>query len=198
VLTLSLSERLRKVNAGKRYQFVFPLLGLLLLAASASAMAFKVLSANTYLQGEVYRLNAAIEWHLSRSALDALQNGVALNLRLQLEVLHSRAWLWDESIASIRQRFRLEYHALARQYVVTNVNTGQFRSFPDRAAALDSISHIRDFPLLDRSLVTPSEKYYVELRALLDVGALPAPLRALANLSGEWRLSSEWYTCPLS
>jgi hypothetical protein len=114
-----------------------------------------------------------------------------------MEVMSRREWLWDEPIARVNQRFSLEYHALARQYVVTNLNSGELKSFPNRTAAVEFLGRLNDFPLLDRSLLKAGENYYVRLSASLEIEALPTPLRLTAYLSGDWLLNSEWYTCPL-
>jgi hypothetical protein len=182
---------------GRHYHLLLLLLGLLL-TVTAQAEGFRVLNANTYLDGNVYRLNASIDWPLAQNLVDALHNGVSLTFKLHMQVFQRREWLWDENIARINQRFHLEYHALARQFVATNLNSGEFNTFPNLTAALGFIGHVNHFPLLDRSLVKTGETYYVRLRARLEIEALPAPMRPIAYLSGDyWRLSSEWYTCSL-
>lgn len=171
------------------------LLGLLL--GDAWGAGFRVLSADTRLVEGVYRLDARLDYDFSQAALEALANGVPLTLELEMEVRRRRDWVWDETVAALAQRFRLDYHALARQYLVTNLNSGEFKSFPTLSAATLYMGVIDDFPLLDRSLLAPGERYYGRLRASLDIEALPAPLRPVAYLSGDWRLASEWYTWPL-
>ncbi|MDX1655622.1 MAG: DUF4390 domain-containing protein [Candidatus Competibacteraceae bacterium] len=170
------------------------LLMVLLLALPAWAAGFKVLEARTQEVAGVYRLDARIDYELSDPALEALFNGVPLTLQLEMEILRRRDWLWDETVASLTQRFRLEYHALARQYLVTNLNSGEFRSFPTRSAAMEYLGRIEDFPLIDSSLLEPDGNYYYgQLRASLDIESLPAPLRPVAYLSSQWRLASPWY-----
>ncbi len=166
-------------------------------ATSAWAAGFDVISASTRLEGGVYRLSAQIEYGLSDPALDALQNGVPLTIELLMEVRRRRSWVWDETVYSLAQRFRLEYHALSRQYLVRNLNSGERRNFSTRPAALRFMGRIYEFPLLDRGLLAPDERYEGALQARLDLDALPAPLRLIAYLSEDWRLSSEWYTWPL-
>lgn len=173
------------------------LASLLLVTLAVAAAGFRVIDAGTRLREGVYRLNATIDYDLSQAALDALQNGVPLTISLEMEVRRERKWMWDDTVASLQQRFRLEYHTLAQQYLVTNLNSGEYKSFPTRGSALEFLGRVRDFPLLDRSLLDPDEQYYVQLRATLDIESLPAPLRPLAYLSGDWRLTSEWYTWPL-
>lgn len=168
-----------------------------LLSWSALAAGFQVIGADTRLAKGVYHLDARIEYDFSEATLDALRNGVPLTIQLQMEVLRRRDWVWDETVASLQQRFRLEYHALARQYLVTNLNSGELHSFPTQGTALEHLGRINGFPLLDKSLLQDGERYYARLRARLDIEALPAPLRLTAYLSRHWRLTSEWYVWPL-
>ena len=168
-----------------------------LLATTVWGAEFQVLNAETRLLREVYLLDADIDYEFSEASLEALENGVPLTINLEIEVLLQRDWLWDETVASLQQRFKLEYHALADQYVVTNLNSDELKSFPTRGTAIDFLGHIEDFPLLDHGLMEPDKKYYGRLRARLDIESLPAPLRPMAYLSGDWRLTSEWYVWPL-
>ncbi|MCB1824802.1 MAG: DUF4390 domain-containing protein [Candidatus Competibacteraceae bacterium] len=169
----------------------------LLRATDAQAAGFDVIEASTRLDGGVYRLNAQIEYSFSEPALDALQNGVPLTIELLMDVRRRRAWVWDETVYSLVQRFRLEYHALSRQYLVHNLNSGERRNFSTRPAALRFMGRIHEFPLLDRSLLAPDQRYEGALRAQLALDSLPTPLRLLAYLSEDWQLTSEWYTWPL-
>ena len=184
------------VRRGRALRLWALLLGLVW-TLSGHAAGFEVLSAATRLEGGVYRLDARIEYRFSAAALEALQNGVPLTVDIEMEVRRRRSWLWDETVYALTQRFQLEYHALSRQYLVGNLNSGERRAFPTRAAALGFMGRIQDFPLLDRSLLTGNERYEGALRVLLDIESLPAPLRLLAYLSDDWRLASEWRIWPL-
>ena len=169
----------------------------LLRVTDVQAAGFDVIEASTRLGDGVYRLNAQIEYSLSEPALDALQNGVPLTIELLMEVRRRRSWVWDETVYSLVQRFRLEYHALSRQYLVHNLNSGERRNFSTRPAALRFMGRIHEFPLLDRSLLAPDRRYEGALRAQLALDTLPTPLRLFAYLSEDWQLTSEWYTWPL-
>ncbi len=173
------------------------LLALLGTVTGAWAAGFDVTGASTRLEGGVYLLNAQIEYGLSEPALDALQNGVPLTIELLMEVRRRRSWVWDETVYSLAQRFRLEYHALSRQYLVRNLNSGERRSFSSRPAALRFMGQIHEFPLLDSGLLAPDQRYEGALQARLDLDTLPAPLRLFAYFSEDWRLISEWYSWSL-
>jgi hypothetical protein len=166
---------------------------IVLIVTSANAAGFKILRAESHLVKGVFLLDADVDYNLSPAAQDALQNSVPITLILHIQVFQRRDWLWDETIADLHQSYRLEYHALAQQYVVTNLNSGVLNSFPTHYTATSFIGRVRDFPLLDRSLLLADAHYYGRLRAELDVESLPAPLRPVAYLSSAWRLTSEWY-----
>jgi len=158
---------------------------------------FEVRSASTELEGGVYVLTARIEYRLSTDARSALQAGVPLNIRLDVEVIHNRRFWFNNTVASLRQRFQLEYHALSERYIVHNVNSGQQESFGSLFSALNFLGRIDKLPLLDSSLLEDDRDYRLRLRAYLDVEKFPGPLRLLAFWRRDWSLASDWYQWPL-
>ncbi len=154
---------------------------------------FVVRNADVTLIDKVYRLNTRLSYQLSEEALGALQKGIPLTITLDIEVLRQREYLWAQLIATIEQRYQLSYHALTQQYLVKNLNTGVQTSFPTLKTAIDDLSSIENFPMLDAQLLLPGEKYFARLRTRLDLETLPVPIRVLAYISSGWRLSSEWY-----
>jgi hypothetical protein len=176
------------------YTLVVWLISLLALLSTSVVWAagFEIISASTRLEGDVYRLNARIEYRFSQAAIEALKNGVPLTIELEMEVRRQRVWTWDETVYALSQRFRLEYHTLSRQYLVTTLNSGERRGFPSQSSALQFMGNITDFPFLDKGLLLPNQRYKGALRARLDVDALPTPLRLFAYISDDWRLTSAW------
>lgn len=165
--------------------------------AQAEAPRFIIHSAATRLVNDVYVLNAEIEYQFSAAVLEALENGVPLTLELTIEVIHPRAWLWNEQFTDLKQRYRLQYHALTQQYLVRNLNSDTQYNFPTRSAALHALGNVADLPLLDKRLLQADQPYTARLRAGLDIETLPTPLRLLAYLSPQWHLDSAWYTWSL-
>ncbi|MCP5419435.1 MAG: DUF4390 domain-containing protein [Gammaproteobacteria bacterium] len=180
----------------RRAGWVWLLLGLSLTTV-AWASTFKVQNATTRLERGVYKLYAKIDYTLSKAPLEALHNGVPLTFRLQMEVLRKREWLWDETVASFSQLYELEYHVLARQYVVTNHYNDERKSFPDAGSALSFLGDIRNLPFLDAGMLQADETYYGRVRVSLDLDNLPAPLLLVAYLSEDWFLNGNWYTWPM-
>lgn len=155
---------------------------------------FRINHVTTELDNDVYRLDALIEYDLSKAALEALVSGVPITIELQIEVVIPREWIWNKVIAKLSQQYRIEYYALTQQYLVTNLNSQSQYIYSSQQQALDALGVIKELPLIDSHLLKENEQYKGLLRARLMIEELPAPLRVLAYLSSEWHLSSEWYT----
>lgn len=145
------------------------------------------------LRDEVYYLDADIEYTLSRPLGEALDRGVPLPVVIEIEILRERAYLWNETVAALAQRYELDYHTLTRQYMLRNINIGTQSSYPTRAAALSALGNVVSLPLIDANLFEPDAAYLGRLRVRIDSDALPVPLRLRALVMPEWRLGSEWH-----
>jgi hypothetical protein len=158
---------------------------------------FGVRSANVELTGGVYFLSARIDYRLSSEARDALESGVPLTIRLDVELLHGRRFWFDNEQASLRQLYQLEYHALSERYIVVNLNSGDQASYATLPGALNYLGRVEKLPLIDAALLDDERDYDLRLRAVLDVEQFPGPLRLLAFWRRDWSLASEWYRWPL-
>lgn len=157
----------------------------------------EIRSAYAELDDGVYYVNARIEYTLSDSAREALDNGIPLKLELQIDVNRYRRLIWNDTIASLKQRYRLSHHALTGRYVVANLNSGDTVSFPDVETALDHLGRVERLPLIDESLLQGDARYEAAARATLDVKDLTGPIKFLSRFWGNWKVASEWYTWPL-
>jgi hypothetical protein len=188
-----------RYNAPAWRQLLLGLLAALLLGASAQAQElrahnFRIEGGEVVLSDGVYLLNARIDFRLSEAAEDALDNGVPLTFVLQLEVERNRGWWWfDANVLSRNLRYRVRYHALSTRYLVTNVESGETRSFTSKQAALAALGTIAGLPVLEAQALQEGASYEVWLRAALDIDELPAPLKTVAYMSPQWRLVSEWH-----
>jgi len=155
---------------------------------------FAVREARTELQDGVYFLDARIEYRLSSDSRRALQSGVPLTIRVEVELLKPRRLWFDGEEAALRQRYQLEYHALSERFTVQNLNSGDQQSFSTLFGALDSLGRIDHFPLIDAALLDPDQqRYYLRMRSVLDVEKLTGPLRLIAFWRRDWSLGSDWY-----
>jgi hypothetical protein len=194
-----ITERRTGNRASPKWAALLALIvGILPGAAPADAEpSFVVSSAGTVLVDKVYRLNAKIRYRFSDEALDALDSGVPLVVELAIEIERKRDYVWNETVASLRQRYQLSYEALTQRYVVTNLNSGADNYYGSRAAAITALGDVDNLPILDAGLLSPGEQYIVSLQASLDLDALPVPMRVVGYFSSNWRLASEWVSWPL-
>lgn len=156
---------------------------------------FEVRSASAGLDAgtDVYFLDARLELRLSSEAREALESGVPLSVRVEVEIIHVRRYLLDRESAALTQLYELQYHPLLERYTMRNVNSGTLDTFATLFAALNSLGRIDRLPLIDQALLDPERIYDVRLRVLLDTEQLPGPLRLLAFWRRDWSLGSEWY-----
>ena len=174
-------------------------LAVLLLPAASQAQderkgRIEVRSAYTVREANVYFLVARIDYRLSREAQEALANGVALNIELQINLSRTRRLMWDAGVASLRQRYQLSFHALTERYVVLNLNSGESASYQELATALAALGAVDRLPLIDAALLDEDDRYEIAMRSVLDIKELPASVRLLSLVWGNWRMASEWYT----
>lgn len=154
---------------------------------------FEVRSASAELDSGVYYLNARLEYRLSADAREALQSGLPLMIRIEIEILHRRPFWVDTETARLEQLYQVDYHAITERYIVRNLNSGEVETYATLFSALGVLGRIDKLPLIDASLLDPDNQYDVRLRTVLDTERLPGPLRLLAFWRRDWSLASEWY-----
>lgn len=194
-------NRMQSMYAGFRSNARLLQLAFVGLCLSANVHAapaqFAVHDAKTELSAEVYYLEAKLEYKFTDAVLDALENGVTLTLVLDIEVFSPSRYLWDDVIATLEQRYEIQYHALSEQYLLRNLNSGSQFVYSSLASALQSLGEIERVPILDAHLLKKDEHYKVRVRSRLDLASLPVPLQLKAYVSSDWWLSSGWYSWDL-
>lgn len=158
----------------------------------ARAAEIAVQDASIEVVNDMYAVAAGVEYRFSPEVLGALDSGIRLTVRVEVEIRQSRRFVWDPVVARVVRSYRLQRHELAKQYVVEDTTTGQRRNFPTLDAAIEALGHGTPVPVVDHSRLEPGTAYYARVRASLDIDALPAPLRPVAFLSPSWRLASDW------
>lgn len=198
ITLVSKSSLLRLLHSGRWLRLLAVTICLVSAAHRAQASDFFISEIHTEVKEGVYLLDADIDYRFSDEALRALSNGVPLTIQLTLEIERLRKWWLNDEIATLQQRYSLQYHALTHQYLLRNLNSGAFYSLPHYQAALLALGTLRGLPLLDSKLILPDERYEVAMQVELDIEALPSPLRPVAYITPAWRLKSDWYTWSLT
>lgn len=173
------------------------LCALLALAPAAHAAdeqpGFVIRTAYTELLNGVYYLDADVGLNLSDDAVNALENGLPITVKLQIEIIKHRTWWLNSTTATLEQSYQISYHALTRRFIITNLNSGDQQSYSTYREAVTSMGQVSDLPIIDAKLLTPGDHYNIRMRAVLDVKSFPGPLQLIASLFKGWNLSSDWY-----
>jgi len=168
------------------------------ISVSADEFGVVVKSAEMKLQGDSYVLAAEFDYQLSMRAKEALENGIPLYWVVQVKVLQHRDMLWNKTLVEGSIRYKIQYHALLNMYRIKNEYTSEVTNFSTLAAALDSMSKVRNFSVIDKVALAPDQHYFAAVQVKLDRDSLPLPLRPTAYVSPQWFLSSAWYVWSLT
>ena len=168
-------------------------LGLALLAGLAFGKGIAVQSIHTYLENNVYYLDANFNIELSPEAERALRHGIALEIHTEFQLLAERTWLWDKKISASTLKYRLQHRPLTGDYLSVNLRTGQRLGYNSLTAALNAIGAIRKMALFEDNMLTRDARCYARIRGYLDLASLPAPLRPQAYFSADWNMAGPWH-----
>ena len=146
----------RSRGSGLRAALFCAVVSLSSLGLARDAMAqdsFTVLHAETSLVNKVYHLSAEMEYKLNDDVRDAVNSGVPLILVMDIELYKPRHYIWDKEVAELQQRYKLQYHAVAEQYIISNLNSGAQSTYHTLTAAFDDLRDLHDIPIIDGAVV---------------------------------------------
>ena len=169
----------------------------LVLLVRPAAAEFAIIDADSYLSDGVYHADMKISYAFNADALDAMENGLALNIALKIRVLRQRDVWFDESIAVLIIRYRIEKHALTDHYIVQNLNSGASTSYKNYKTMLANFGDIQRLPLIDALLLKAETHYYLRANTYLELSNLPVPMRLRAYLTPSWDMESQSFQWPL-
>ena len=169
--------------------FFFALFAAPLVWAAASSLSIK--TAELVAVDETYVLNADFDLNLSGAVEEAVNKGVPLNFLIEFQVTSPRRYWFDDEIVTVTNMVTISYHALSRQYLINRDNHQQ--SFASLQEAKAEFSHLREWQVLEKSLLKKDENYQAALRVRLDQSKLPKPLQVDAIGSEDWNIVSERY-----
>ena len=135
-------------------------------------------------------LDADFSFELSPRLADMVANGVPLYFSVDFELTRQRWYWFDENTASRRLQLGLSYHALTRQYRLTNGLLQQ--TFATLEEALQALMRVRNWLVLDRTVSFANTDYQAAVRMRLDVALLPKPFQLSALTSPDLQLESTW------
>jgi hypothetical protein len=161
--------------------------------AAQAGDPFIVKSAGTHLKGKVFYLNAVFDIHLPFYITDAIDQGFKLPLLVEIEFYLHKSFWFNEQIVYIKHQYQLNYHPLLDAISIFDVNSGTRQYFSSLNEALQHLSVILDFPVLDQNILVDNRSYTARLRMGIDQTELPVPLKSSSLWKNNWDLTSEWY-----
>lgn len=166
---------------------------LALLCWGSASADFKVAELQPELREQSLVLHGQLELGLNAKVEEALAKGIPLEVVIDVHLYRERRFWWDPKIASWTLHRRIQYHALSGQYLV-NIMSPEAEAGESLLTLQEAL---RQLGSLDEVLLTLNEplipgRHSVDIRASLDIEALPAPLRPVAYTSFPWHLNSGW------
>ena len=177
----------------RKLQLLLSAFILMLVASLAWASASNLLIKSAELQpvDDAYVLHANFEVNFSSAVEEALSKGIPLTFLIEFQVVSQRQYWFDHEIITTSTKVVLSYHALSRQYLVNRDNHQDI--FTSLQEAKEDLAHLRDWMVLEKSLLKKGEPYAAALRIRLDQSQLPKPLQVEAMGSESWNMVSQRY-----
>jgi hypothetical protein len=198
VMSNSSRRRRREMRGSRGLRGAWLLCFLATLAWPAYAdTSLAVTSASVTLDEGVYELDAKLALDLPEAGRRAIEAGLTLRLRYDIEISRVRRYMPDADTASLEQVYELSYHALSQRYLLRNLNTGEQQDLGTLQAALERLAEVRGLPLLDSALLEPGSNYEFRVRAELTLRTAPDTLSWLLFWTDDWSATSEWYAWTL-
>ena len=172
----------------------------LLLTPSVEAADFKVKNAQPFINDRTLHVNTRLDLPLNPRTEEALSKGIPIDVVIEINMVKHRRWWRNRAVTDTVLRRRIQFHALSRQYRVSTLNGRQpAESFGSLGLALAHAGALEEFiiPLSPKKEIEPGARYLLQLRARLDIEALPMLLRPLAYSMPSWRLSTGWTEWPI-
>lgn len=164
-----------------------------LLPLIGKAADLDVRTASIGLADGAWQLMARIDYRLTEEARKAIENGVVLTFRVEVEVARLRQWLPNEDIASVAEEWQLSYEPLSERYVVRYPRGTESSSHATLFGALNALGRVQGLRVAAEAELERGSEYEIAVRAQLSEQQLPAPLWAFRFWDSGFSLSSDWY-----
>lgn len=131
-------------------------------------------------------LELGLDCHLSGPMQDALDHGIPITLRIEVE-----AGRWPRRVATTRRHVELRYFPLSRRYQLRGEDGDDVRTFATPAYLIAALGSLRVGLPAPFATLPPATALQVSVR--IDPVALPGALRLPALFEPAWRLAAKDY-----
>ena len=178
------------------YNHIHAILFGLLISAVSIAQAeseFNIKTASFTMRDSLLLLDSTIEIELPKYINKAIDQGLAVPLMFEVEVLKYSQYWFDKKLLSLKQKYQLHYLPMLSSYAIYDVNADQRMYFNSRQEAVFYLEVVYAYPMFDITNINPSQPVYARLRVGIDVDELPLPLKSSSLWDNDWGLQSDWF-----
>lgn len=172
----------------------------LLLAMPANADNFSVKSVRAYIEDSSLHLSARFDLPVNPRIEEALSKGIPIDIVISVNMVKHRWWWWNRTVTDHDLHRRIQFHALSRQYLVSGLHRlDPSLSFSSLTQALAHAGKLEDLKIFlpPKKNIQADTRYLLQLRARLDIEALPMLMRPLAYATPSWRRNTGWTEWPI-
>jgi len=172
----------------------------LVFTARADAANFTVKNAKAVLAERVLLVNARFDLPISARIEEALSKGIPIDVVIDVDMVKHRWWWRNRVITDQTLRRRIQFHALSRQYLVSGLlENDPSESFGSLTQALAYAGTLDEFKIIltPKKVIETDVRYLLQLRARLDIEALPMLMRPFAYATPSWRRNTGWTEWPI-
>jgi len=130
-------------------------------------------SAELSAQGDVYKLNADLEITLDEEIEEAINKGVPVAFLYEFELVRPRMFWFDDEIVMVETSISVSYHALSRQYLVTQ--SGRQTSHEILSEAMIELVQLYDWKVLNQSMIESDQERgfrIIEMSSIAKIGQI--------------------------
>ena len=143
-------------------------------------------------QFEAYFLNADFDLSFSEDLDEAIRKGIPINFIIEFELKKPRKYWFEEEVAKKSKEILLSYHALSRQFILTE-SDNRLTAFDNLTQAKNELKKIKNWRVFDKSQIDDTDKYSAYLQVKLDQTKLPKQLQVDITTNQEWQLTSKQF-----
>ena len=189
-MTDSFMHYLKKIKLGVFFVLWMSLLLPSSMMAADNSLIIKTAEINS--QFEAYFLNADFDLSFSDELDEAIRKGIPINFIIEFEFKKPRRYWLDEEVAKKTKEIVLSYHALSRQFILTE-SENRLIAFDNLTQAKNELKKIKNWRVFDKSQLDDTEKYSAYLQVKLDQTKLPKQLQVDITTNQEWQLASKQF-----
>ena len=189
-MTDSFMHYLKKIKLSVFFVLWMSLLFSSSMMAADNSLIIKTAEINS--QFEAYFLNADFDLSFSDELDEAIRKGIPINFIIEFELKKPRRYWLDEEVAKKTKEIVLSYHALSRQFILTE-SENRLIAFDNLTQAKNELKKIKNWRVFDKSQLDNTENYSAYLQVKLDQTKLPKQLQVDITTNQEWQLASKQF-----